>query len=79
MFAKPNYRTVPIGYIFEDEYKEKKVSKMQEISLMKNHTLVHLKMVVKNRDIRSTADFISLVNIKAPSKIRKLVGIVQVL
>ena len=35
------------------------------------------KMVVKNRDIRSTADFIPLVNRQVPSKIRRIVSIVQ--
>ena len=34
-------------------------------------------MVVKNRDIRSTAAFSPLVNRQVPSKIRKLVSIVQ--
>ena len=36
-------------------------------------------MVVKKRDIRSTADFIPLVNRYVPSKIRNIVSIVQML
>ena len=77
-FAKPKYRKVPVGDLFEAQYRENKGSKVQEISLMqKSINWFMNEMVVKKRDTRSTADFSPLVNLQVPSKIRKLVNIVH--
>ena len=77
MFDKPIYRTVPIGNVFEAQYRENKVSNMQEISLTKKsiHWFIN-KIVVKKRYTRRTADFSPLVNCQIPPIIMKLVSIV---
>ena len=80
LFAKPKDRTVPIGNVFEAQYRENMGSKMQEISLMQK--IIHWfmnRMVVKRRDIRNTSDSCTLVNRQVPSKIRSIVSIVQML
>ena len=77
VFAKPKDRTVTIGDVFEAQYREKKGSKVQEISLMQKsiHWFMN-EMVLKKRDIRSTTAFSPLVNSQVPSKITKIVSIV---
>ena len=55
--------TVPIGDIFNSQYKENKGSKMQEIGIMKK--IIHWfknEVVVKKSYIISTSDFIPFFN-----------------
>ena len=68
LFPKPKDSTVPIGNVFESQYREKKGSNIQEISLM------HKSNCCKNRNIRSTAEISPLVNLQVTKNIKTLVS-----
>ena len=77
IFVKTNNRTVPIGNVFEYQYKGGRVKIFKNQSYEEKHSLVNERGGFEKRDISIASIFIPLANRKVPSNISNISGILK--